>query len=45
MQILEETDEIEDYKDAQDAHSDDVQRAVMDCFAEIRERTMSACRW
>ena len=40
MQILEEADEIEDYKDAQDAHSDDVQRTIMDCFAEIRERTM-----
>ena len=34
MQILEEADEIEDYKDAQDANSDDVQRAVTDGLAE-----------
>ena len=43
MQVLEETDEIEDTENSQNADADDVQRAVMDCFAEIRERTMVCC--
>ena len=40
MQILEETDEIEDGQNTENTHSDDVQRAIMDRFAEVLKRAM-----